>query len=125
MLGGPHGMMEFVRRAPWTLHEAFDGGKWHPSSRIKSIISGDPIDINIKNGPIITNRVTQPIFWGSNLPVQILGPVNLVADDEYRELDERADLKVVRAEAARLGFEKPHQFILKHEKGRAVELGTS
>jgi putative DNA primase/helicase len=25
-LSGPHGLMEFVRRAPWTLHKAFDSG---------------------------------------------------------------------------------------------------
>jgi len=119
-LAGPHGMMEFTRRAPWTLHEAFDGGKWHPSGRIKQIISGDPIDINIKNGPIITKRITQPIFWGSNLPVQIREPTNAVRN-RVIIIDCRQEFKAnkligVGAKAARLGFEKPHQFILKHEK---------
>jgi phage/plasmid-associated DNA primase len=119
-LGGPHGMMEFVRRAPWVLHEAFDGGKWHPSARFKSIISGDPVDINIKNGPIISKRITQPIYFGSNLPLQIREPTNAVRNRVIiiNCLQEFNPEKLIGAgaEAERLGFEKPWQMILKNEK---------
>ena len=119
-LGGPHGMMEFVRRAPWVLHEAFDGGKWHPSARFKSIISGDTVDINIKNGPMISKRITQPIYFGSNLPLQIREPTNAVRNrviiiNCLQEFDPEK-LIGAGAETVRLGFEKPWQMILKNEK---------
>jgi len=120
MLSGPHGMMEFQRRSPWVVHEAFDGGKWHPSALIKSIITGDPVPINIKNGPLITKRITQPIYFGSNSPVQIREPTKAVRNRiiilEARQVFSENKLIGVAAEAARLGFEKPYQFILKHEK---------
>ncbi len=120
MLSGPHGMMEFQRRAPWVVHEAFDGGKWHPSALIKSIITGDPVPINIKNGPLITMRITQPIYMGSNSPVQIREPTKAVRNRiiiiEARQVFSEDKLIGVAEEAARLGFEKPHQFILKQEK---------
>ena len=32
-LSGPHGLEEFLRRAPWVLDEAFDIGIWHLSSQ--------------------------------------------------------------------------------------------
>jgi hypothetical protein len=119
-INGPHGLMDFLRRAPWVLHEAFDGGKWHPSSKYKSIISGDPVDINVKNGPMISKRLKPPIFHGSNLPVQIREPTNAVRNrliiincmQEFKE----DELIGAGAEAAKRNFEKPSQLILKHEK---------
>jgi phage/plasmid-associated DNA primase len=68
-LEGTHGTMQFLKRAPWVLHEAFDQRKWSFSSSVKAIITGDPININIKNGAIVSHRVTSPIFWGSNHPL--------------------------------------------------------
>jgi len=120
MLSGPHGTMDFRRRAPWTLNEAFDGGRWHPSAKIKLIFSGDPFDINIKNGPIISKRFTQPAYWGSNSPVQIREPTNAMRNRviiiECRQEFKADKLIGIGKEAARLGFEKPHQMILKNEK---------
>jgi P4 family phage/plasmid primase-like protien len=69
-LEGAHGMMQFVRRRPWVLHEAFDQREWHLSSSVKAIITGEPIQINIKNGPLITQCIDAPIFWGTNHPPQ-------------------------------------------------------
>ncbi|MBR1286632.1 hypothetical protein JQ597_31720 [Bradyrhizobium sp. AUGA SZCCT0177] len=119
-IGGTHGLMEFVRRAPWTLHEAFDGGKWHASARVKAIISGDPIDINIKNGPIITKCINQPIFWGSNSPVQIREATDAVRNRiiimECRREFKEDMLIGLGAETKKRGFEKPHEFLLKCEK---------
>jgi phage/plasmid-associated DNA primase len=120
MLSGSHGTMDFRRRAPWTLHEAFDGGKWHPSATIKLIFSGDPFPINIKNGPIINRRFTQPAYWGSNSPVQIREPTsamrNRVIIIGCRQEFKDDELIGMGKEAARLGFENPHQMILKNEK---------
>lgn len=70
MLDGTHGLMEFHRKAPWVLHEAFKAGAWHFSDVVKSILSGDPVQINVKNGALTTQRIRQPIFWGSNYPPQ-------------------------------------------------------
>jgi phage/plasmid-associated DNA primase len=69
-LEGAHGLMGFMRNAPWVLHEAFDSQKWHFSATVKSILSGDPVQINVKNGPMIDCRIRQPIFWGTNIPPQ-------------------------------------------------------
>jgi len=69
-LDGTHGLMEFHRKAPWVLHEAFNGAKWHFSDIVKTILSGDPVQINIKNGAVVTQRIRQPIFWGTNYPPQ-------------------------------------------------------
>jgi len=65
-----HGLMPFASRVPWVLHEAFDAGRWHISSIVKAIISGDKIQINVKGGKLYDHRVTVPIFWGSNTPPQ-------------------------------------------------------
>ena len=65
-----HGTMGFLKRRPWVLHEAFDQRKWHFSSDVKTIITGEPIHINIKNGPVLSQRVSAPIFWGTNHPPQ-------------------------------------------------------
>jgi phage/plasmid-associated DNA primase len=64
---GTHGMMPFARRLPWVLHEAF-GGQWHFSANVKSIITQEPVSINIKNGPVVTQVVRSPIFWATNFP---------------------------------------------------------
>jgi P4 family phage/plasmid primase-like protien len=69
-LATPHGLMPFCQRIPWVLHEAFDAGKWHISSVVKAIISGDKIQINVKGGKLYDHRVSVPIFWGSNTPPQ-------------------------------------------------------
>jgi len=69
-LDGTHGLMEFRRKAPWVLHETFKSGVWHFSDVVKSILSGDPVQINVKNGALTTTRIRQPIFWGSNYPPQ-------------------------------------------------------
>jgi hypothetical protein len=64
-----HGLMPFLRRAPWVLHEAFNG-QWNFSSIVKAIITQEPVQINIKNGPMITHVVRAPIFWATNFQPQ-------------------------------------------------------
>lgn len=70
LLDGTHGTMDFLRNVPWVLHEAFDQAKWHFSATVKAILSGDPININIKNGPIVERRFKLPVFWATNSPPQ-------------------------------------------------------
>jgi phage/plasmid-associated DNA primase len=69
-LEGAHGKMSFLKRLPWVLHEAFDQRKWHFSSDVKTIVTGEPIYVNIKNGPMVSIRFGAPIFWGTNHPPQ-------------------------------------------------------
>jgi P4 family phage/plasmid primase-like protien len=120
-ISGPHGLQEFAySNSPWVLHEAFDGGKWIPSSRVKLLISGDPIDINVKNGPMISKRITSPIFWGSNAPVQIREASSAVRNRiiiiDCRVEFKESELVGVGAEAKQYDCANPHSFLLKHEK---------
>jgi P4 family phage/plasmid primase-like protien len=118
-LDGTHGMMQFVRRRPWILHEAFDQREWHLSSNVKAIITGEPIPINIKNGPIITQRVDAPIFWGTNHPAQFKEStraiVNRIVVIECRR-EFMPDTPVgAGIEAAKRGFSKPSSLVLAEE----------
>lgn len=69
-LENAHGLMEFLRRAPWVLHEAFDQTKWHFSATVKALLSGDLVNVNVKNGPIVPHVFRSPVFWGTNSPPQ-------------------------------------------------------
>lgn len=119
-ISGPHGLQEFAySNAPWLLHEAFGKG-WVPGQKIKDIISGDWVGINIKNGPLLTKRILNPIIWCTNAPVQISEASSAVRN-RIIIIDCRMEFKEnhlvgVGAEAKRLGFENPHDFLLAHEK---------
>jgi P4 family phage/plasmid primase-like protien len=65
-----HGTVDFLRRAPWLLDEAFDQAKWHVSSTVKALLSGDYVNVNVKNGPMISHQWRGAVFWGSNVPPQ-------------------------------------------------------
>ena len=88
-----HALMPFLRRVPWVLHEAFDQSKWHLSSSVKAIISGDAVQINIKGGRIFDHKSQPPIFWGSNSPPQ------------FREATEAITNRVLVVECRRKFFE--------------------
>jgi len=94
--------MPFCQRIPWVLHEAFDAGKWHISSVVKAIISGDKIQINVKGGKLYDHRVSVPIFWGSNTPPQ------------FREATDAITNRIVVIECRR-------QFDLDNPVGTALE----
>jgi hypothetical protein len=93
-LEGAHGMMPFLKRMPWVLHEAFDQRKWHFSSSVKAIVTGDPISVNIKNGPLLTQRFTAPIFWGTSLGVT--GSFHDRPNSEIRRVQRKSDLSSPR-----------------------------
>jgi phage/plasmid-associated DNA primase len=119
-LDGTHGLMEFVRKAPWVLHEAFNSGKWHLSDIVKSILSGDPVQINVKNSALITTRIRQPIFWGTNYPPQfkeasraIINRMIVVTTSVVFEPKAPIGVAVLARQA---GYSEPSELILATEK---------
>jgi P4 family phage/plasmid primase-like protien len=118
-LEGTHGMMQFVRRRPWVLHEAFDQREWHFSSSVKAIITGEPVPINIKNGPLITQRIDAPIFWGTNHPPQFKESTKAIVNrivviDCRREFIEGQAVGAAVV-AIRQGLDKPSSLVLRDE----------
>lgn len=67
-LEGNHGLQSFERRLPWVLGEAFNQSGWYVSDLVKSIITGDPVEINPKGIPAISKKANAPAFWGTNHP---------------------------------------------------------
>src|SRR4051812_23075953 len=58
----PHGLMQFQRRAPWILDEAFNQSVWNLSATVKTLITGEAVPINVKHGPLIHHHFLGPIF---------------------------------------------------------------
>jgi phage/plasmid-associated DNA primase len=113
-----HGLMPFVRRAPWILHEAF-GGQWLFASVVKAIITGEPVQINIKNGPMLTQVVRSPIFWATNHGPQFKEATRAIVDrmvviEVTRQFDPSNPVGTA-AEAIKRGFSKPGEFIVATE----------
>lgn len=118
-LEGAHGLMPFLRRAPWVLHEAFDQRKWHFSSAVKAIVEAKPVHINIKNGPMLNQRVRSPIFWGTNTPPQFREAtraiVNRLVIIKCRQEFLESEPVGAAIEARRLGYDSPASLILATE----------
>lgn len=139
MLSGAHALMPFSRRVPWVLHEAFDQTQWHLSSVAKTLISGEPVQINIKNGPQVEHQYTAPIFWGTNHPPQFKEATRAITNRIVVlrcrcVFDPDAPIGVA-ALARREGFGKPSELVLATEMPgvlawavaglrRALERGT-
>jgi phage/plasmid-associated DNA primase len=118
-LEGTHGMMAFLNRRPWVLHEAFDQRKWHFSNNVKTIITGEPIPLNIKNGPLRSIRIRSPIFWGTNHPPQFKEATKaivnrLVVIECRREFLEDAPVGAA-VEAFKRKMDKPSSLVLADE----------
>lgn len=118
MLENAHGLAPFLRRAPWVLHEAFDQSKWHFSSVVKALLSGDPVSANIKNGPMVTFEFVSPVLWGTNHPPQfkeaskaIVERILMVAVDRVFESSVGVD-----DVARRRGFASAAELILDGER---------
>src|SRR6187402_369327 len=115
----PHKTISFVKREPWVLHEAFDSGKWHLSSIVKAIISGEPIPINMKGGKMFDAEFTAPIFWGSNSPPQFREATDAIVNrivviDCRRKFDEDNPVGAA-VEARARGYSKPSALVLATE----------
>lgn len=118
MLENPHGLQRFLKRAPWVLHEAFDQSKWHFSSTVKALLSGDPVGVNIKNGPMVTLRFSSPVFWGTNTQPQFKEASRAIINrmivfECKRVFDEDVGAS---AEAIRKGYRSASEMILAEEK---------
>jgi len=119
-LENPHGLMPFMRRLPWVLHEAFDGNnKWHMPAIFKSIVTQEPVTINVKNGPLITAAIRSPIFWATNAAPQFKEATKAVVSRmiviECKRQFIEGELVGTAKEAVSRGFEKPSAFILATE----------
>jgi phage/plasmid-associated DNA primase len=115
---GTHGLMPFTKRLPWVLHEAF-GGAWHFSSNVKSIVTQEPVQLNIKNGPMPTTVIRAPIFWATNFQPQFKEATRaivsrLIVIEVSRVFDENKPVGAA-AEALRRGFTKPGEMIVATE----------
>ncbi|WP_316207231.1 hypothetical protein [Bradyrhizobium sp. SZCCHNR3118] len=118
MVDSTHGLMPFQRRAPWILHEAF-GGKWHVSATVKQVVTGEPVLINLKNGPMINKVVRSPIFWATNFQPQFKEATKaivnrLVIIEVTRAFDDSKPIGAA-AEAIKRGFSKPGEFVVATE----------
>ncbi|MHC2576003.1 hypothetical protein ACVI1J_002283 [Bradyrhizobium diazoefficiens] len=115
---GTHGLMPFVRRAPWVLHEAF-GPQWHMSATVKAIVTGEPVQINIKNGPMFGQIVRAPIFWATNFQPQFKESTRAIVSrmivfEVTRAFNVKKPIGAA-AEAISQGYSKPGELIIATE----------
>ena len=119
-LENPHGNTKFLQRSPWILHEAFDQSKWHSTAMVKAILSGDPINVNIKNGPMVTTVYRGAVFWGANTSPQFKESTKAIESrvkqvNCHRTFDQLHPVGASR-EAQRLGYDGAAQMILATER---------
>jgi phage/plasmid-associated DNA primase len=119
LLENTHGTTDFLRNVPWVLHEAFDQSKWHFSATVKSLLSGDPISINIKNGPIVERRFKLPVFWGTNSPPQFKEASRAIETRvrivRCKQSFDPAEVTGVAKEAIEKGYASPAEYVLDTE----------
>ncbi|MEY9597869.1 phage/plasmid-associated DNA primase [Bradyrhizobium japonicum] len=86
---------------------------------MKSIITGEPILINIKNGPMLTQPIRAPVFWATNFQPQFKEATKAIVSrmmviEVTRAFSESKPIGAA-AEAIRRGFAKPGEFIVATE----------
>ena len=119
-LENAHGLVPFLKHAPWLLHEAFDQSKWHFSATVKALLSGDAVSVNIKNGPLLSHRFRSAAFWGTNHPPQFKDASDAMGSRMIiilclAKFDPRK-LIGAAAEAVKEGYASPAEFVLDTEK---------
>lgn len=119
-LESAHGLSAFLKRRPWILHEAFDQRTWHFSSAVKAVISGEPVQGNVKYGPLLSLRVTAPAFWGTNHPPTFKESTKAIVNRLLiikcnREFLEWQPVGVALKAKAQ-GLNRPSDLVLKDEK---------
>lgn len=119
LLENTHGTTDFLRNVPWVLHEAFDQSKWHFSATVKALLSGDPININIKNGPIVERRYKLPVFWGTNAPPQFKESSRAIENRirivKCKQVFDPAVTTGIAKEAHDKGYASPADYVLDTE----------
>lgn len=115
-LENAHGLVSFLKPHPWVLHEAFQQGQWEMSSTVKALLSGDPVQVNIKNGPLVTLVFRQPVLWGTNVPPQFReasrAMENRLAIVAMHRLFDPKRITGTALEANQLGYENPANWVL-------------
>jgi hypothetical protein len=119
-LNAGHGLQEFAKRVVWVLHEAFDQGVWHLSSRVKAILSGDPQSINPKHTKAVTMLMRVVAMWATNSPPKFKESTDAIL---IRLIIIRMKMKFIPGqligtalEAKNNGYAEPHEFVLATEK---------
>ena len=117
-LENTHGLANFLRRVPWVLHEAFDQSKWHFSATVKALLSGDPVNVNVKFGPMVSLRYKNPVFWGTNAPPQFKEATKAIINRMIIIECKRVFTEMVGAslEAWNKGYSSAAEYILATEK---------
>jgi phage/plasmid-associated DNA primase len=118
-LENSHGTTPFVQRLAWVLPEAFDASKWHVPSKVKALISGEPVQINVKGGRIFSHAYTGPVAWGANADPQFKEATKAITNRLLliqckREFDEDDPVGVALA-ARDAGFSTPAELVLATE----------
>ncbi len=119
-LNAAHGLQEFAGRVVWVLHEAFDQGVWHLSSRVKAILSGEPQSINPKHRQAMTMAMRVVAMWATNSPPKFKESTDAIL---IRLIIVRMKTKFIPGQligtalvAKQHGFAEPHEFVLAKEK---------
>jgi hypothetical protein len=118
-LENSHGTVPFIHRLAWVLPEAFDASKWHVPSKVKALISGEPVQVNVKGGRIFSHAYTGPVAWGANSDPQFKEATAAITNRLLliqcrRKFDE--DYPVGAAVAAcEAGLSSPSELVLRDE----------
>lgn len=120
MMENNHGLMPFLKSYPWVLHEAFEQSRWELSASVKALLSGDSVQVNIKNGAIVPLVFKQPILWGSNVPPQFKESsrameMRLAIVKMHRAFDPLQLVGTAQL-AVQAGLNTPAQLVLRDEK---------
>ena len=119
-LEGTHGRMDFLRPVPWVLHEAFEQSSWELSGNVKALLSGDPISVNMKNGPMMMHTWKAPAFWGSNSPAQFKeasrAMENRILPIKCTQIFDKDRPVGAAKEAYARGYSSPSELVLVEEK---------
>jgi hypothetical protein len=86
----------------------------------KALLSGDPMQVNVKNGPLISHRYRQGVFWATNAPPQFKEASKAFAHRVlivrmHREFDPEKPIGAM-LEAQKRGLRGVPQLVLEHER---------
>lgn len=125
LIENTHGLMSFLKPDPWVLHEAFDQSRWEMSATVKALLSSDPVQVNVKNGPLIPVVFRQPIFWGTNVAPQFKeasrAMENRLAIVKMKKVYNPSRIVGTAREAIEKGYRNPAELVLATEKAGVLQ----
>lgn len=120
LIENSHGLMQFLKPNPWVLHEAFDQSRWEMSATVKALLSGDEVNVNVKNGPLVPLKFKQPVLWGTNVPPQFKeasrAMENRLAIVQMHRAFDPMRITGTAQEAVEKGYANPAEYVLDTEK---------